>query len=1340
VIYTFYSYKGGVGRSMALANVGEWLYRQGLRVVMIDWDLEAPGLESYFYQSPAELEAVRSQLGLIDMLTAYRRMFPRLPLARQQMATSAGAGGAKGANGHRMAETLAVLQEHLPPVTPMLYPVHAPNPSDTSSPALWLLHAGCRAGDRFATYAQSVQDFNWSDFYASFEGEAYFEWLRRQLTAEDLADVVLIDSRTGVTEMGGVCSRQLADVVVSFCVPNLQNLSGVELMARSFRRPELIAQRGRKVEIVMVPTRIDVSELDARNNFEKEFRARLDQFTPPAFGTVKSEFWNLAIQYIPKYAYSEKLAVSATDTARELEEAYKKLAAHLVLLAEGENGARIRRRYAGELQRVFGTMLPSVVIAYADERGKRVADEVRGRLPGLGVSAWPELPPGLIAEEEWRQTAALLDQSRSLVLVVTPGAAHSEKLSRLWRYARQQGVVVFPVSMGGVAGEEGGAALPRWMRHCHDLSGGWEGLATLLQSPPPTARVPFMAPDLPAHYVARRHEEGQLKQALLSEQNAGARSGNIGLWGAAGSGKRLLAAAVCHDEDVQARFGDGILWAKIGTEPDIKGELAELYAALTGERPQFADERDAAARLAERLAEKNCLVVFEDVWELSHLKPCLDAAPRCKRLILTRDLNILTSVSAEAVWVGNLTVEESVALLTAQLNLPPQEAARFTAFAERLGQWPLALKLANGQLRKLLSQGVGVEGALDYLNQALNKLGVLAFDQPNVPDSDESVARSVALTLDHLPEAERERYAQLAFFPPDEVITTRRVAERWRLDEFEAEKLLHRFAELSLVSYDLGAKTVRLHGRLRDYILSPASGYDYNSRYEAAFEHLSAEEQAVARRVLTRLVRLALPNEKAGDTLLRVRLDDFDEVERRTVRPLADTRLVEVEADRGGEEAVQLTGEEVLRNWARLQSWLREDREFLIWRQALGAQLAEWQSHRDRGALLSGVPLQVASTYLKLREVDLSRAERAYIRASEEEAVSVSGAFQLAEENKQLAAQSVQQLQHTRRLGAVIVAALVVFGLVVGSYLLYRAWQAQQDTQRVEQAINLNNQGHALAESRRFGEAVASYQEAIRLKPDYTEAYKNLGDALRETGRTDEAVQAYSRAIELGLNDPAVFAARGKARADGGAFKEAVADFSEAIKRDPADANLYTARSNAHLALNQKEEARQDLETARQLTAPPPTPDDTPGARVTRVYLHYNDLDDRAVVQRLAVGLRVLGYNVPREQLRPERTSGEVRYFNEGDAALANEVSAVVRKSLAAEGAPLNVKTLSVSSPKYTAPAGTIEVWLPSLKKDPPSYDPAQTAPPAQGSRPQAQSPEQKSAPRPAAKGKQGYD
>ena len=42
-IITFYSYKGGTGRSMALANVAWLLASNGQRVLAIDWDLEAPG-------------------------------------------------------------------------------------------------------------------------------------------------------------------------------------------------------------------------------------------------------------------------------------------------------------------------------------------------------------------------------------------------------------------------------------------------------------------------------------------------------------------------------------------------------------------------------------------------------------------------------------------------------------------------------------------------------------------------------------------------------------------------------------------------------------------------------------------------------------------------------------------------------------------------------------------------------------------------------------------------------------------------------------------------------------------------------------------------------------------------------------------------------------------------------------------------------------------------------------------------------------------------------------------------------------------------------------------------
>src|SRR5262249_8618351 len=69
-IVTFYSYKGGTGRSMLLANVAWILASNGKRVLVVDWDLEAPGLHRYFapFLRDRELEVTD---GVIDMLNDF---------------------------------------------------------------------------------------------------------------------------------------------------------------------------------------------------------------------------------------------------------------------------------------------------------------------------------------------------------------------------------------------------------------------------------------------------------------------------------------------------------------------------------------------------------------------------------------------------------------------------------------------------------------------------------------------------------------------------------------------------------------------------------------------------------------------------------------------------------------------------------------------------------------------------------------------------------------------------------------------------------------------------------------------------------------------------------------------------------------------------------------------------------------------------------------------------------------------------------------------------------------------------------------------------------------------
>src|SRR4030095_10510257 len=83
MIVTFYSFKGGVGRSMALVNVAELLADAGYKVIACDWDLEAPGLERYFSEEPAQVLDFRKNPGVINLLLEYKESLA-LPVARSE--------------------------------------------------------------------------------------------------------------------------------------------------------------------------------------------------------------------------------------------------------------------------------------------------------------------------------------------------------------------------------------------------------------------------------------------------------------------------------------------------------------------------------------------------------------------------------------------------------------------------------------------------------------------------------------------------------------------------------------------------------------------------------------------------------------------------------------------------------------------------------------------------------------------------------------------------------------------------------------------------------------------------------------------------------------------------------------------------------------------------------------------------------------------------------------------------------------------------------------------------------------------------------------------------------
>lgn len=820
MIFTFYSYKGGVGRSMALANVAQWLYTQGARVVTIDWDLEAPGLESFFYQSREDLNDVRSKPGLVDMLLHYKEQFSRFARKNPDLD-----------NDQICVAVLAKLE----PLTRLLHAIHLPNPSrPESGPALWLLTAGIRSSDRFSEYAEAVQDFDWADFYDSFQGEAYFGWLRRQLAPEfdesgrlvreGLADVVLIDSRTGVTEMGGVCTRQMADVVVAFCASNTQSLEGVVSMAKSFRREEILQANNGRPDVILVPTRVDSSELKDRDRFEAQFRKMEQQFQSPVLKSLKRSFWELQIPYVAKFAYEEALTVRAEGSsakfiyAKEMESAYKQLAAQLVFMTPQES--KLRKLCADELKRfVGGGSQRRVVIDYARKDGEEFARRLRERLereaPDLNVWDRAQMEGGL---GWWKQITDAIDSAESMVLVMSPSAMESEVVRKAWRYARQQGVCVYPV-LGAPAADLSFHGLPRWMTKLHffDLEKEWATFLKHLRSPCPALRVPFMAPDLPEGFVERPVELDRLRGHLLAVKREKLVAGTSVLRGAGGCGKTVLAARVCHDAEVIDAFDDGILWVTLGEQPNVLEELLRLCAALTGEHHNFQHEESAALFLSQKLEDRNCLIVIDDVWSAAHLKPFLRGAKSCARLMTTRNSTAVGEATLHVI-LGEATFPEAVQMLTR--GLAPTNMEPFEQLAPRLGKWPLALSLAREVLVQRFTRGDTLEGALEYVNRALDKKGVQAFDRPDADDRHHAVGKTLEVSLKLLAPEDRQRLMGLAVLPGDTDIPLRSVGVLWDLDDFDVETLVQRLDSLSLLKLDLTAKTVRVHDLVRAYLAS----------------------------------------------------------------------------------------------------------------------------------------------------------------------------------------------------------------------------------------------------------------------------------------------------------------------------------------------------------------------------------------------------------------------------------------------------------------------------------------------------------------------------------------
>jgi MinD-like ATPase involved in chromosome partitioning or flagellar assembly len=406
-VVTFYSYKGGVGRTFALANIASLMARWGYDVLCIDWDLEAPGLNFYF----PEHETTR--YGLYDLICQSRSGSPL--------------------NWHHVVRRVS---------------------AQKTSGRLDVIFAHGE-NDR----ADTSDPIDWERLFLDGFGE-YLEILRTSWKRE--YDFIFIDSRTGVTDAGAICTAQMPDTLLFLLTANDQSLIGsVETVRKAIK-----ARRGLPLERNALKTMPVISRFDAREEY------KLAQFWKRRFTEVLGEFYlawvstksdveaiisQTTIPYISRWSFGERIVAEKEIDSPELISYYfSNLAA---LIAKRFNAVdsfvESREAYVGSARRRGlrrGRFEFDVFLSFSGPK-LEFAQQLSLALQTLGLRVFNSDADMGIGDNLARRLDVALTMSKNLVLVLSDDMA-SFQLREMGRFLRES-----------IFGEPERRVIPIWTTH-----------------------------------------------------------------------------------------------------------------------------------------------------------------------------------------------------------------------------------------------------------------------------------------------------------------------------------------------------------------------------------------------------------------------------------------------------------------------------------------------------------------------------------------------------------------------------------------------------------------------------------------------------------------------------------------------------------------------------------------------------------------------------------------------------------------------------------------------------------------------------------------------------------
>ncbi|MEM7333683.1 MAG: BTAD domain-containing putative transcriptional regulator, partial [Chloroflexota bacterium] len=344
----------------------------------------------------------------------------------------------------------------------------------------------------------------------------------------------------------------------------------------------------------------------------------------------------------------------------------------------------------------------------------------------------------------------------------------------------------------------------------------------------PTQPVPFQPLPLSSHFVGRELEIESLSQTLTQPNGPHL----MALVGMGGIGKTTLANQLSHA--LRNHFADGVLWADAAaSEP-----LDILYSwgqAFGFDFSGLSGVKNRAAAVRGMLADKQVLIVLDDVFDVSRIRPLLPNGPSCAILLTTRDLDAAIALDATVLQIEELTVENGRQLL---INILGEERVNSELkAADEIGQLleyhPLAMEICAQRLKSRRRRRL-VDMATQ-LREVQNRL--------DLEMSDRVVKTSFEVSWQALDANHKKVFTQLAVFkirpfPPHAASA---VIEK---NLYQTEDLLFTLNALSLLR-EAGETHFRFHALLAGFALEKLGNglFEVNGRMAKYYQTFAEAHQ-----------------------------------------------------------------------------------------------------------------------------------------------------------------------------------------------------------------------------------------------------------------------------------------------------------------------------------------------------------------------------------------------------------------------------------------------------------------------------------------------------------------